>query len=424
VNDPAATGTLPKRPRSPLAVPAFRALWGASVISWIGGFVQDVGERWLMLDLVKGDPLPVAMLSTVFVGASLVTLLPAGALADRVSRRALVLVSQTAQAAVALGIALVTYTGHVSATVLLVAAGIAGVGTAIGQPAWSALVPELVDKDAVTEAIALNSAAYNVARALGPAVGGVVLSALGAPGSFAVNGATFGAVILVLLGYRAPRAERERARETSARPPAKRAFAEPLRLATREHGIRAAFVAMLAFSAGCAMVYPLTPAYAKSVLGVSAAQYGIMIGAMGVGAVAGATVLRRLRARLAPRALVALAMTAFATSSLALSQVRSLPLAALCFLPAGLGWIGSFSSLQALVQIQVPDAVRARILALYTMLHFVAWGSFATIGGVIATRWGVPTAFALGGGLCALAAATTTQLALPSSFSGPTAAHG
>lgn len=417
MNDPSAataTGTLPRAPRAPLAEPAFRALWLASVVSWIGGFVQDVGERWLMLDLSRGDPLPVAMLSTVYVSASLVALLPAGALADHIPRRTLVLVSQVAQAAIALGVALVTYTGHVSAAALLVAAGVAGVGTAIGQPAWSALVPELVDREVVTEAIALNSAGFNVARALGPAVGGVVLSALGATGSFTVNAVTFLAVIVVLLVFR-PRTAPTRP-AAGARPPLLRAFAEPVRLARDEPGIRAAFTAMLAFSLGCAMVYPLTPAYAKTTLGVSAAQYGVMVGAMGAGAVLGATGLRRLRARLRPRVLIALAMSTFALSSFALSQVRSLHLAALCFLPAGLGWIGSFSSLQALVQIRVPDAVRARILALYTMLHFVVWGLGASLGGAVASRAGVPMAMLVGGVLCAFAAFTTSQLALPASF--------
>lgn len=405
-------------PQAPLGVPAFRALWMASIVSWIGGFVQDVGERWLMLDLSHGDPLPVAMLSTVFVSASLVMLLPAGALADHVSRKTLVLVSQLAQAGVALGVALVTYTGHVSAAALLVAAGVAGVGTAIGQPAWNALVPELVDREAVPEAIALNSAGFNVARALGPAVGGVVLSALGATGSFAVNGATFAAVIVVLLAFRTPHGSTV-ATKASERPPLRRAFAEPVRLATREPELRAAFAAMIAFSIGCAMVYPLTPAYAKTTLGVSAAQYGVMIGSMGAGAVVGATALRRLRAVLRPRVLVALAMTSFAAASLALSQVRSLLVASLCFVPAGLGWIGSFSSLQALVQIQVPDALRARILALYTMLHFVAWGLAASLGGSVATRWGVPAAMLTGGAFCMVAAFATTRLPLPASFAPP-----
>ncbi len=402
-------------------MPAFRALWLASIVSWIGSFVQDVAERWLMLDLTH-SPLPVAMLSTVFTTASLVSLLPAGILADRVDRRHLVVVSQLAQGTVALGLGVMTWTGHVSSAVLFAAAGLAGIGMAIGQPAWASLVPEMVDRAVVTDAIALNSAAFNLARAIGPALGGLVLSSYGAGTSFLLNGATFAAVIVALLTFRPARRPRERQEPAAAlvpHEPVLRAFAAPFRLARAQDELRSPFTAMLAFSLGCSVVYALTPAYARSTLGASAQQYGLMIGAMGAGAVLGATMLRRLRLRLRPNVLVPAAMMFFAVSGLLLSRVRSFPIAALCFVPAGIGWIGAYSSLQALVQLWTPDAVRARMIALYTMLHFVAWGIGASVGGAIAARWGVPAAFALGGTACAVAAVATTRLPLPASFSPP-----
>ncbi len=417
MNDPAATGTLPRSPRAPLAVPAFRALWLAAIVSWIGSFVQDVAERWLMLDLTH-SPLPVAMLSTVFVTASLFAQLPAGVLADRVDRRMLVIVSQVLQALVALGLGVMTWTRHVSPTVLLVASALAGLGMAIGQPAWAALVPEMVEREAVTEAIALNSAGFNLARAIGPAIGGLVLSALGSASSFLLNGLTFAAVIVALVAFREPKVVAVEARPV-VHEPMLRAFGGPLRSILGAAELRAAFTAMFAFSVGSSMVYPLTPAYARQTLGASAEQYGLMIGAMGAGAVLGATGLRRARQLLPPRVLVATAMSFFAVSSLALSRVRSFPLAMVCFVPAGIGWIGSFSSLQALVQLWVPNAVRARVIALYTMLHFLVWGAGSSIGGALAARFGVDATMAIGGGFCALAAVATTKLALPASFAAP-----
>lgn len=378
-----------------------------------------------MLDLTH-SPLPVATLSTVFVGASMVWLLPAGVLADRVERRKLVVVSQVGQAFVALGLGVVTYTGHVTPSVLLVAAALAGTAMAIGQPAWAALVPELVDREVVTDAIALNSAAFNLARAIGPAIGGVILSSFGASTSFLLNSTTFVAVIVALVVFYERRPDeavpgRTGTPSTLPHAPIHLAFQAPMRLSWRTPELRAAFTAMLSFSSGCSIVYALSPAYARTTLGASAHEYGLMIGAMGVGAVIGATLLRRLRQRFAPRVLVATAMTFFAMSGLALARVRSVPLAALCFLPAGMGWIGSFSSLQALVQLRTPDAMRARVIALYTMLHFVVWGIAAFAGGAIAERWGIPVAVGVGGIVAALAAAFTTRLRLPSSFSPPSA---
>lgn len=414
MNDPTQTGTLPRAPRAPLSVPAFRALWGAAIVSWIGSFVQDVAERWLMLDLTH-SPLPVALLSTVFVSASMVALLPAGALADRVDRRGLVIASQIAQALVAVGVALAAFAGRVSPALLLGASALAGLGMALGQPAWSALVPEMVEREAVPEAIALNSAGFNVARALGPALGGLVLSGLGAPVSFLVNGATFAAVIVALVAFRAT-GEASSLAPLPPREPLLRAFAEPFARVRTAPELRAPFTAMLTFSAGCSVVYALSPAYARTTLGASAEQYGILIGAMGIGAVLGATALRRARARLSPRVLVASAMLVFSASALALARVHVFAVAVACFVPVGVGWVSTFSSLQALVQVWTPDGMRARVLALYTMSHFLVWGAGSSAGGAIAARWGVPAAMTVGVLATVLAALTTARLPLPGSF--------
>ncbi len=399
--------------RSPLANPAFRAIWLAATVSFVGSFVQDVAERWIMLELTK-SPLPSAMLSTAFVTASLVAMLPAGILADRRDRRTLVMISQTVQGVAAAIVAVLTFTGHLSPALLLGAAAIMGLGMALGTPAWNALMPELVARESVAEAIALNAVAFNIARAIGPAIGGVVLGALGATASFAINAASFAAVVVAVAASRG---------DTKSKPmpvvPVASAFAEPLRVASRDPGLRAAITSMVVFTGGAAVVYALMPAYGKSTLGATATEYGLMFGAMGAGAVLGTWALRPVRRRVSPRVVVVGTTIVYATAAIAMSRVHDVRLAMLLFLPAGAGWTGTFSSLSTLVQMWTPDRLRARIVALYVVAHFGTWAIGSTIGGTIADRHDVRLAMAIGASICALSALLTSRLPLPSSFVGP-----
>lgn len=398
---------------SPLRNPAFRALWIAATVSYVGTFVQDVAERWLVLELTN-SPLSAAMLSTAFVTASFIGMLPSGVLADRLDRRKLVMWSQCAQAFVAGSIALATWTHHVTPAVLIAASAAAGLGLALGAPAWNALVSEILPLDQVAEGVTLNGIAFNIARAIGPAIGGVVLSALGAAFSFFLNALTFVVVLGAVAIHRAP----ERAPLSQPPPPMGRAFLEPFAHATRDVAVRAVLVAMLCFTTGAAFIYALAPAFAKLTLDADPRAYGLMLGAMGVGAVIGGAALRPLRLRVAPRVLLAGGMAVFGAAGVALARVHSVPLAIALFVPAGVGWTASFSSLSALVQVWVPNRLRARIVALYTMAHFAMWAVSSTVGGVIGEHAGVRTSFLVGGVLAFAAALVTARLPLPTSFSG------
>ena len=399
--------------RSPLSYPAFRVLWLAGIVSFIGSFVQNVGEAWLMMDLTK-SPLPVAILSTAFVGASLFMMLPAGVLADRHDRRKIAFVSQIVQMAAALMMAVLSFTGHITPGALVFGVALLGVGMALGAPAWVSLIPELVPRELVAEAVALNAVAFNLARTVGPAIGGLVLSRFGATASFVLNAASFAVVMIALTMHRKLDPPR---RPTSMRPMAT-AFSEPWTAVASGGVIRPIIIAMLGFSLGAGMFYALTPAFAKDTLGASARSYGLMIGAMGAGAVLGASIMKRLRNRMSPHVLVAATMAVFAGSVGALARVSSVPVAMALLVPAGAGWLGSFSSLQALVQIWAPERLRARILALYQVVHLAAWASASALGGVLADRHGIRAAITIGAVVCALAALSTWKLGLPRSFSG------
>lgn len=403
-----ATATPREHVRSPLAYAAFRAVWLAAIVSFIGSFVQDVGQTWVMLDLTK-SPLPSAMLSTAYVLASLVTMLPAGVIADRRERRNLVVLSQLVQAGAALVVGVLAWTGHVSPAVLLVGSAMLGLGTAIGSPAWQALVPEMLPREVVAEGIALNAVAFNVARAVGPALGGVIVAHLGAAAAFLANAVSFLGVVGALYLHPPP----PRRALSRPPPPLSRAMNEPFAAATADAQLRAITIAMLLFTLGGSCNYALAPAFGKTTLGAGAGRYGIMIGAMGAGAVLMAVLLRPLRARLSPRAFVSAAMLTYAASGLMLARVHDLATATLLFIPAGMGWLGTFSSLQALLQLAAPDRLRARLFALYNVAHLAAWALGATAGGAIAERIGIRTALLTGASMCALGAFATMRLPLP-----------
>lgn len=409
---PKAAG-FPKRTSSPLAIGVFRGLWIASTISFIGSFVQEVAERWVILDRT-GSPLGSALIGTAFVTASLVGMLPAGVLADSQDRKILVVASQLLQATAAGTLAVLSATGHVSPGVLLAGAAAIGLGMSLGSPALSAMTPELVPRELVAEAIALQAVAYNIARAVGPAIGGFVLSGFGSTASFALNAATFVLVAVVVLASPLPRKRR-----VEAHPPLAHAFTEPLGYSLREEGIRSVMIAMMMFTTGASMAYGVVPAYGKQSLAASATQYGLMLGAMGLGALLVTRVLRPIRGRAAPRTLVAATAMTYALSTVAMSGAHSIRLAMVLFLSAGAGWTGTFSSLTTLVQLWTPDRLRARTIALYTVVHFATWAAGSSAGGLVAERWSIRAAVLLGGSICAIASIVITRLSMPSTFLGP-----
>jgi MFS family permease len=407
----ASGSPLPKR--SPLSYPAFRLLWLSSIVTFVGSFVQNVGEAWLMMDLTK-SPLPVAMLSTAFVGASLFAVLPAGILADRRDRRSVAIASQIVQMVAALGMAGLSLTGHITPAALVAGVALLGLGMALGGPAWAALLPDLVPREMVAEAVALNAVAFNLARAVGPAIGGIVLARFGATTSFVLNAASFGVVTVALSLYRSDAPKAPPAPPT----PLVSAFAEPWRVVSGPGDLRPVFLAMFGFTLGAGIFYALTPAFGKLSLGATPLAYGVMIGAMGAGAVAGASIMKRLRGRTQPRILVTGTMMLFAASIVSVSRVSSVPLAMVLLIPAGAGWLGSFSSLQALVQLWSPEPLRARVMALYQMAHLGTWALASLIGGALADRAGVRTAMLVGALVCATAALSTWRNGLPRSFTG------
>lgn len=401
---------------SPLAHEAFRAIWLAAIFSNIGTFVQDVGEAWLMLSLT-GNPLPVAMLTTSFTVPGMALMMPAGVLADRWDRRSILLFAQSLQTASALLLAVTTWLGATTPAVLLIASAGLGTGSALSSPSWNSIIPELVPRAAMADAVTLNSVAFNIARAVGPALGGLVLASSGPGMAFFLNALSFLAVIEVLRRYPAFKAAAARSVALSRKrraEPILRALFAAFRAAKASEGLTAAHVSVAAFGLAAASFPALLPVFAKQVVGTTARGYGLMLGAIGVGAVLGAVLLQRWRAALHARGVVAGAMAMYGIAVLAVSRTRSLDLAIVFLLPAGVGWIASLSSLNALVQLSAPAHIKSRILALYQLAFLSAWSVGSSIGGALANRYGVGPTVTLAGFGVLCAAGLSARLALPS----------
>ena len=266
----------------------------------------------------------------------------------------------------------------------------------------------------VPEGVALNAVAFNLARAFGPAVGGIVLARFGATTSFLLNAASFGVVMIALTTYRS----HTRPQAAHSMRPLASTFAEPWELVVRPGEVRLVITAMIPFTFGAGAFYALTPSFGKDSLGASPFAYGVMIGAMGGGAVLGASIVKRLRRRFEPRAVLVGTMITFGCSIVLVARAGSVPVAMALLVPAGVGWLGTFSSLQALVQVWAPDRLRARVIALYQMFHLGTWAAASVLGGVLANHIGIRAAMTVGAVLCLGAAVSTWRLGLPRSFAG------
>ncbi len=369
-----------------------------------------------MLSLTK-SPLPVAMLSTAFTVSGLVLLLPAGLLADRWDRRKILLFAQSVQTASALLLAVTTWLGWTTPAVLLVASAGLGLGSSLSSPSWNSIVPELVPRGLTAEAVTLNSVAFNIARAVGPALGGLVLAARGPGMAFFLNAVSFLAVIEVLRRYPAFRTAAERAVAVAKRrrpEPTRKALVASIHAVRKRPGLKAAHLSVSAFALAASSFPALLPVFAKTTLGTDASGYGMMLGAIGVGAVTGAVLLKWFRATFHARSVVSGGMLVYGLVMLAVSRTASLHLTVLLLLPAGVGWLSSLSSLNALVQLSAPAHVKSRILALYQMAFLTAWSIGSGIGGLLANRIGVNATISLAGLGVVAAAGFSARLALPS----------
>ncbi|MCW3020994.1 MAG: family transporter [Conexibacter sp.] len=376
----AADGATASRPSpwGPLRRRAFRALWIAQFASNAGTWTQTVGAQWLMGDL-GGGALPVALVQTATTLPVFLLVLPAGALGDIVDRRRLLLVGQALMVVGAAALAILTAADQMTRVLLLGLIALMGVGQALSVPSFQAIQPELVPREEIPQAALLNGANANVARAVGPALGGVLIAAVGPAGTFALNAVSFVGVLLVLALWRRPADDRPLGAEHIRG--ALRAGARYVRSAPAFGAILGRSLVFMLFASG---LWALLPAVARGPLRLGPGGYGLLLGSLGAGAVAGAFVVPRLSRGMSASVLVAGATLVYAGGMLVVGLVDSVLLVVVVLPAVGLAWIAVQSTLGAAAQVVLPDWARARALAYFQLVFMggqalgaLTWGALA-----------------------------------------------
>ncbi|MGW0811384.1 MFS transporter [Nonomuraea sp. NPDC002799] len=392
---------------APLRRPAFRALWMAQFVANVGTWAQTVGAQWLMGDL-GGGTLAVALVQTAGTLPVFLLVVPSGALGDILDRRRLLLTGQALMCAGAAGLAVLTAVRMVTPWSLLLLIGLMSIGQALSVPSFQAIQPELVSREEIPRAAMLNGANANVARAVGPALGGALIAVIGPAATFAFNTLSFLGVLLVLYQWN--------------RPPDHRPLGTEHVLGAASAGwryIRHApmFTAVLTrsalFTLFAAALWALLPVIARENLRLSANGYGLLLGSVGVGAVAGAFVMPRVNDKAGPTAVVNMAMAVYAVAMTVAGVAHSTVLVSVALVVIGLTWIAVQSTLSAAAQILLPAWTRARALAYFQLVFMggqalgaVAWGAIANAN--------LSTAFLIAGaGLLLATAISVVTLPLP-----------
>lgn len=373
----------------PLREPVFRSIWIATLVSNVGTWMHDVSAGWLMTSMAP-QPLMVALVQAATSLPMFLFALPAGALADIVDRRRLLLAAQTWMLLAAAALAALAYLGEVTPALLLAGTFALAVGAALNAPTWQAVVPELVPRVQLAEALALNGVAVNVARAVGPALGGFVIAGFGAGAVFLLNSLSFVAVIGALARWR-------REPERRALPPEKLfgAVRSGFRYVRRAPAFQAVIARSATFVLCGSALWALLPLVARVELQSGPAGYGTLLGSFGLGAIAAALALPRLRARVPVETLLGAATLVFAAVTAAIAHAPSLGVGCAATFAGGAAWLIFLSILNVTAQTALPGWVRARALATYLVFFFGAMSAGSAGWGWLAGRLGIPAALAV-----------------------------
>lgn len=357
---------------APLRYPHFRSLWAASIFSASGSFIQSVAASWLMFEMTGSNTwvgLMVASTTLPLLFASIA----AGALADMFDRAKLMLIAQAIMGGSAAAMAIVTYLDSMTPGILLGLGLVLGTGLALNIPAWQALIPDLVPRGLVASAVALQSVAFNSARAIGPAIGGLIILAYGPEAGFGINALSYLAVIVVLMVI-GPRLA-EQVKETAS---FRAAIKDGLRFARSTKVFRNLMQLVALFAITSAVVSATLPVHTDK-LGGSEATFGLLLGAMGAGALVGAfvrpTLERRIRGSSVPWTI-----GISGVAGLILAFAPSIPVAGVGMLLFGLAWLLTLSTLRAAAQLLAPGVIRGRAMSLYTL----AFAGILPLGSILA----------------------------------------
>jgi MFS family permease len=369
---PISTGlTAPGRPLAPFRFPAFRAIWTANLASNLGSMIQSVGAAWLMTDLTRSHQL-IALVQASTTLPVMVLAIFAGAIADNHDRRKVMLAAQLLMLAASALLAALTWAGRIDELSLLCFTLVVGCGTALNGPAWQASVRLQVGRADLPQAISLNTIAFNLARSVGPALGGLLISLTSPALAFAINALSYLALIVVLLRWHPEQPEPQRQ-------PMLASIITGLRFCRDSSPVRRVLVRGFAFGFAAAGYLALTPVLVREQLRGGEVDFGLLLGAFGLGSILTALWVAPARRRWGSERVVGAATLIFALALFPIAAAQTLLPAFFAALVAGGGWVATLTTLNVAMQFRSPEAILGRCLSIYQAVTFggMALGAYA-----------------------------------------------
>jgi MFS family permease len=365
---------------APLRYGSFRTLWLASMLSAFGTFIQGLSSSQLMFDLTGSNTWVGLMVASTSLPL-LFFALAAGALADMFDRAKLMLLAQGIMGGSALAMAVLTWTGAITPGILLGLGFVLGTGVALNLPTWQALLPDMVPRGLIASAVALQSAAFNVARAVGPALGGFIYAAFGAAVGFGINALTYGFVIAGLLVVR--RTFERRERDTAS---LGTAILLGIRYARFTPVFRRLLLLVSLFAITSSVVQSVLPGHNEAI-GGSAGTLGLLLGAMGVGALVATAARQRFVERF-HRWAPMLTISLFGLVGIGLGLSSTVAVAGIFMFFSGAFWVLTLTNLNATAQLMAPEWIRGRAMSLYSFSFLGIMPLGSIISGILADAVG------------------------------------
>jgi MFS family permease len=384
---------------APLRQPEFRDLWIANFLSNLGTIMHGAAAAWLMTTLTH-SPLLISLVQTAASLPAFLLGLAGGALTDLVNRRRLLVGAQIWMMLMAALMAVRAWNGHMKPAELLILMLLLGLGSGIHLPGWQTLLQDLVTKDKTAAAVSLNSISFNLARAIGPALGGFLVGAFGAAWVFALNAISFVAVLAGL--HRVPEHLVPPSRGRATPSAVVRSLADGWAFVRESPLIGGILLRTGWFMVTGSGVWALLPVVARDHLGTGAGGYGLLLSSFGVGSVIGAVFIPWLRRRFPVEGMAAVCLAIFSASVVCMGLVHELPVAMGAMFMAGLFWIVAAVNHNVAIQQCSPDWVRGRTIAIYLMTFQGSLAAGSWISGWVADHAGLRTAVLASGFLSAL----------------------
>ena len=392
---------------APLRQPVYRALWLATLASNFGTYIQMVATSWAMTEMT-GRADMVALVQTVANLPIMLFSLVAGALADMYDRRLMMIVAQSLMLTVSVILAVMAFSGTIAPGTLLVFTFLLGCGNALYNPPWAASIGDQVSRELVPRAVALNVLSNNGARSTGPALGGIIVALAGTSAAFLVNALSYIGLIVVLIRWRPTRTRRADPSRSLLHN-----IREGAAYVRNRRDVRNLLVGGASFTFGTGGIWALMPLVAHDRLAGNAATYGLLFGAFGTGAIAGALLSNMLRQRLGIDRLIRLFICGFAFASVVTGLVPLLLPALLAHVIAGASWVLVLSSFNICLQLSLPRPVLGRVLAIYQTTTFGGLALGTLFWGWLAMHWTLPAALVSAACLLLAGGAHGLRTALP-----------